>query len=289
MARKYYAQKDELGFPIPSTMMSVETPLYKLPEEDNIVEIPAETKEVLPGQTETKHPGGLRYFVRKDQKGTIIPNSLLISYKKPEGLVYEFKLITGVGQTAPSIVSYSQTGATASRFEVDVTFSGGVPGHYIAMVGVSTVSGFTPTNLAYATVDVSDQTGTFNVWVVGLPEHTTYYFNVFTSIDNGATWVSSEETQMTTLYAAKAFSYVINAGDLALAIGNTDTAKNGKVYADTTADQNNTAAQRIFSSAGSFNHWMCSKVGVTPTLGYWASDVFVTSGLASTQTDIGNC
>ena len=107
MARKYYAQKDELGFPIPSTMMSVETPLYKIPSEDNIVEIPAETKVVLPGQTEIKHPGGLRYFVRKDQKGTIIPNSLLISYKKPEGLVYEFKLVTGEAAPTGNTVTIS--------------------------------------------------------------------------------------------------------------------------------------------------------------------------------------
>jgi hypothetical protein len=87
MAKKFYAQKDDLGFPIPGTMMSG----TKVPQ--NLIEIPAQNVTAGVGETEVKHPGKLRYFVRRDVKGNIIPNSLIISYKKPTGLVYEFKLI----------------------------------------------------------------------------------------------------------------------------------------------------------------------------------------------------
>lgn len=87
MAKKFYAQKDDLGFPIPGTMMSG----TKVPK--NLIEIPAENVAAGVGETVVKHPGELRYFVRRDAKGNIIPNSLIVSYKKPAGLVYEFKLV----------------------------------------------------------------------------------------------------------------------------------------------------------------------------------------------------
>lgn len=89
MAKKFYAQKDALGFPIPGTMMSG----TKVPE--NLIEIPAETTEPPPGQFIIEHPGKLRYFVRKDSKGNIIPNSLIISLKKPAGATYEFRILGG--------------------------------------------------------------------------------------------------------------------------------------------------------------------------------------------------
>jgi hypothetical protein len=78
---KFYAQKDALGYPIPGTLMSAE----KVPS--NSVEIQA--TDVVSSKV---HPEKLRYFVRKDKKGNIIPNSLIISLKKPTGSVYEFKL-----------------------------------------------------------------------------------------------------------------------------------------------------------------------------------------------------
>lgn len=87
MAKKFYAQKDALGFPIPGTMMSG----AQVPK--NLIEIPAEDVAAGEGETEVAHPGKLRYFVRHDKTGNIIPNSLIVSYKKPSGLVYEFKLI----------------------------------------------------------------------------------------------------------------------------------------------------------------------------------------------------
>jgi len=87
MAKKFYAQKDALGWPIPGTMMSGS----KVPA--NLLEIPAADVVAGAGQVVVYHPGKLRYFIRKDKKGNIIPNSLIISLQKPKGDVYEFKLV----------------------------------------------------------------------------------------------------------------------------------------------------------------------------------------------------
>lgn len=87
MAKKFYAQKDALGWPIPGTMMAG----AKVPA--NLIEIPAENVAAGAGQVEVSHPEKLRYFVRKDKKGNIIPNSLIISLKKPAGDTFEFKLV----------------------------------------------------------------------------------------------------------------------------------------------------------------------------------------------------
>jgi hypothetical protein len=66
---KFYAQTDALGFPIPGVMMSAD----KVPAQSNIIEI---TKEMsLP-----VHPEGLRYYIRLDEKGKILANSLFIHY-----------------------------------------------------------------------------------------------------------------------------------------------------------------------------------------------------------------
>lgn len=86
--RKFYAQVDKFGYPIPGTMQS--NTLGKVPP-DNI-EIPA-ADTVVGGQTEVKHKGGIRYFVRRKADGSIIPNSLFTSIKQPSGLVYEFKVL----------------------------------------------------------------------------------------------------------------------------------------------------------------------------------------------------
>lgn len=88
MAKKFYAQKDALGFPIPGTMMSADV----VPV--NSVEIPPTELVPVWNQVQIKR-GDLRYFVRKDVKGNIIPNSLIISLKRPKGLVYEFKIVVG--------------------------------------------------------------------------------------------------------------------------------------------------------------------------------------------------
>lgn len=66
---KFYAQTDALGFPIPGIMMSAK----KVPAQSNIIEI---TKEM----TLPVHPKGLRYYIRLDEKGQILANSLFIHY-----------------------------------------------------------------------------------------------------------------------------------------------------------------------------------------------------------------
>lgn len=69
MSKKFYAQTDALGFPIPGIMMSAD----HVPAQDNILEI---TKEMsLPA-----HPKGLKYYIRTDEKGNILPNSLFVHY-----------------------------------------------------------------------------------------------------------------------------------------------------------------------------------------------------------------
>ena len=90
MAKKFYAQKDYLGFPIPGTMMSVDSP-RNIPADT--ISIPAQDVTAAGAQVVVNQPSGLRYFVRKNTKGEIIPNSLTISLKKPQGFVYEFKVL----------------------------------------------------------------------------------------------------------------------------------------------------------------------------------------------------
>jgi hypothetical protein len=84
MAKKFYAQKDALGFPIPGTMMSNDT----VPAD--LVEIPTSAPVSYKA-----HPEKLRYFVRRDKNNQIIPNSLIISLKEPKGNVLEFRLPDG--------------------------------------------------------------------------------------------------------------------------------------------------------------------------------------------------
>jgi hypothetical protein len=93
MANKFYAQKDFLGFPVPGTMMSVKDPI-NIPSDT--ISIPAADVAAGAGQAVVGQPSGLRYFVRKDKAGKIVPNSLTISLKKPQGSVYEFKLLKTV-------------------------------------------------------------------------------------------------------------------------------------------------------------------------------------------------
>ena len=85
VTKKFYAQKDYLGYPIPGTMMSIS------PEQP----VPVGTLEIPAADTITSpvniRENGMRYFVRKDRNGKIIPNSLIASIKKPAGLVYEFQ------------------------------------------------------------------------------------------------------------------------------------------------------------------------------------------------------
>lgn len=84
----FYAQEDKYGYPIPGTMQATNKTVATVPARTNIVTIPAQ--DVVSTKV---HPKGLRFFVRKDRSGNIIPNSLFISTKAPStGLYYEFKI-----------------------------------------------------------------------------------------------------------------------------------------------------------------------------------------------------
>lgn len=93
----------------------------------------------------------------------------------------------------------------------------------------------------------------------------------------------------TVTVVAHAYSYLISSVDLAAATGNTITSNNNAIFATTTDDGSSNSATRKFTASGSFNHWICSKIGITPTFGYYKDNVLVTVGLVSTQTDIGPC
>ena len=90
--------------------------------------------------------------------------------------------------------------------------------------------------------------------------------------------------------SAYSYNYSISAIDIAAATGNTLTSNNNAVFAITTQDETGNPATRKFTSPGSsFIHWICSAAGVTPSFGYYKDNVFVTSGLLSTQTRAGAC
>lgn len=79
----YYAQRDSLGYPIPGTMMAVKS----------IADVPANTRRIIPGAPLSPpplpHPAGLKFYVRLDKAGDVIPNSLIATQKRPAGLVAE--------------------------------------------------------------------------------------------------------------------------------------------------------------------------------------------------------
>jgi hypothetical protein len=89
--------------------------------------------------------------------------------------------------------------------------------------------------------------------------------------------------------ASNAYNYVISQTDLDAAVGNTDTALNGKVFTLTADDGSGNPASRTFTASGSYIHWMCSISNIIPTFGYYAADVFITDALVSTQTNSGPC
>jgi hypothetical protein len=85
VTKKFYAQKDYLGYPIPGTMQSISAE-QQVPI--GTIEIPAANTITNP---ENVRKNQMRYFVRKDITGNIIANSLIASLNKPSGLVYEFQ------------------------------------------------------------------------------------------------------------------------------------------------------------------------------------------------------
>jgi hypothetical protein len=96
-------------------------------------------------------------------------------------------------------------------------------------------------------------------------------------------------TTKTTLPIAYAYNYVISQIDLDNATGNTDTKKNGSVYINTTKNEHGNPQRVTISTAGTFYHVICSFVSTVPTIGYYKNNVFITTGLVSTQTNGGAC
>jgi hypothetical protein len=74
---KYYAQKDALGFPIPGTMMGTTG------------KVPADSLEISSNTVLPTHPDGLKYIVRINKKGAIIPNSLAAVLTVPKGNILD--------------------------------------------------------------------------------------------------------------------------------------------------------------------------------------------------------
>ncbi len=74
---KYYAQKDALGFPIPGTMMGTTG------------KVPADSLEISSNTVLPTHPDGLKYVVRVNKKGAIIPNSLVAVLTVPKGNILD--------------------------------------------------------------------------------------------------------------------------------------------------------------------------------------------------------
>ena len=171
---KYFAQKTKDGYPIPSTMMGFKT----TPAADTLVEILPQDYTALPGQSVSPPDSGLRYFVRRKADGSIIPNSLITSLKKPAGLVYEFKIITGVAIIAPvefeyadfpgfpevgTSVSYSPSFAVAPTGTISYSATG-LPTGLTINTTTGVISG-TPTVAAEsntATITLTNETGSYD-------------------------------------------------------------------------------------------------------------------------------
>ena len=116
---KYFAQKSKDGYPVPGTMMG-----YKAAPKSTLrVEIQPKNYDVLPGQTHVKPSSGLRYFVRKNKAGHILPNSLFTAIKKPAGPLYEFRIVTGTAIIAPVGLTYSTAPATLQINEAMTSIS----------------------------------------------------------------------------------------------------------------------------------------------------------------------
>src|SRR4051812_9747180 len=88
----YYAKKDQLGFPTPGTMMG----FHRDPCRDELVKL--EAHDTVLGSdghgniiTQCFHPQRLRYFVRLDDQGNILPDSLFTSRITPCENIADFK------------------------------------------------------------------------------------------------------------------------------------------------------------------------------------------------------
>ena len=84
VCKKYYAQKDKYGFPIPGTMEGFHKPYPSLKR--GLFELKNFEYTPTPCECREYHPEGLRFFVKVDKNGNIIANSLFAARKKPLGV-----------------------------------------------------------------------------------------------------------------------------------------------------------------------------------------------------------
>jgi hypothetical protein len=84
VCKKYYAQKDKYGFPIPGTMEGFHKPYPSLKR--GLFELKNFEYTPTPCECREYHPEGLRFFVKVDKYGNIIANSLFAARKKPLGV-----------------------------------------------------------------------------------------------------------------------------------------------------------------------------------------------------------
>lgn len=139
----------------------------KTPEADTLVEIQPKDYVALPGQSVSAPVSGLRYFVRRKANGEIIPNSLITSLKKPKGLVYEFKVITGTAIPAPSALNYTTPNSFTENVAItplsptvtgtvsSYSVSPALPAGLTLNIGTGVISGTPTTVTASATYTVT--------------------------------------------------------------------------------------------------------------------------------------
>lgn len=86
ICKQYFALKDSLGYPIPGTMQGFNIDPCKC----ELVELKAVPDE--PGDIDIRqyHPQGLHYYYLLDKDCKVVPNSLVISKKRPKGRYIEF-------------------------------------------------------------------------------------------------------------------------------------------------------------------------------------------------------
>lgn len=120
---RYFATKDALGFPIVSTLRGYK----KDPCKCELIEI--DPNAVIPDEAlefRHYHPNGLHYFYQvKGPCCDVVPNSLIVTNRRPKGKYREFILIPelvsqvktadftkddcAVDETPDGVVSYSKT------------------------------------------------------------------------------------------------------------------------------------------------------------------------------------
>jgi len=217
----------------------------------------------------------LKAYVRFDGTGRIVPSSLILQRFKPKD---------GNWKQINATECCSNTTTTTSSTTT-------LPPSYSTFINYSTTSGPEACYQAQDqfTVYTSSPIGQGVVMYIDAaltsPAPTGFYSAnglIYNSLDGLITGIDP-------CPPSNAYSYVISQTDLDLAIDNTNATLNGKVITETSDDGSGNPATRSFTSPGSYNHWMCSLNSITPTFGYWASDVFVTVGLVSEQSNIGAC